>query len=342
MTTLLAVFDELLIAAREAQHWHVEEALSGEPLTCAAVDPHHPGRLYCGTERGMWRSDDAGRSWAPISWDQPVRHLTAIAADRAASTESRGKPGPAAGVFAGTEPSRLYRSENGGQTWRELTALAALPSSGEWSFPPRPHTHHVRWIETDPVVPARVFVAIEAGALVRTLDGGATWEDRVPDGPFDTHTMATHPGAPDRLYCAAGDGYFESSDAGLTWRRDVRGLRHRYLVGITTDPGDPSTLLVSGSSGPRQAYNPKTAESFVYRKAADRAWVATQEGLPSARGTTVTHFAGGGRPGVIYAANNRGVFRSDDAGSRWTALEIPWSARYEDQGVLVLLVIGDT
>ncbi len=48
-------------------------------------------------------------------------------------------------------------------------------------------------------------------------------------------------------------------------------------------------------------------------------------GLPEAKGTTVSQFAThAGEPGVIYAANNRGLFRSDDAGRSWKALELPW------------------
>src|SRR5213594_3487797 len=85
-------------------------------------------------------------------------------------------------------PSRVYCG-----TWGELPGLRSLPSARTWSFPPRPDTHHVRWIEPDPAVSGRVFVAIEAGALVRTLDGGQTWMDRVRGGPYDTHTAATHP-----------------------------------------------------------------------------------------------------------------------------------------------------
>jgi hypothetical protein len=45
----------------------------------------------------------------------------------------------------------------------DLPELRALPSANTWSFPPRPHTHHVRWIEADVSVAHRVFVAIEAG-----------------------------------------------------------------------------------------------------------------------------------------------------------------------------------
>src|SRR5215469_1126791 len=48
-------------------------------------------------------------------------------------------------------------------------------------------------------------------------------------------------------------------------------------------------------------------------------------GLPESKGTTVSQFAThAGEPGVIYAANNRGLFRSDDAGRSWKALDLPW------------------
>src|SRR5207302_707597 len=92
-------------------------------------------------------------------------------------------------------------------------------------------THHVRWIEPDPAVSGRVFVAIEAGALVRTLDSGQTWTDRVPGGPYDTHTAATHRLAPGRVYSAAGDGYFESENAGDEWAR--RFATHPQEPGVS-------------------------------------------------------------------------------------------------------------
>ena len=49
-------------------------------------------------------------------------------------------------VYAGTEPSRLFRSRDGGESWEELVALQEIPSRPDWSFPPRPWTSHVRWI----------------------------------------------------------------------------------------------------------------------------------------------------------------------------------------------------
>ncbi|HEY6102874.1 MAG TPA: hypothetical protein VI007_06585 [bacterium] len=333
MTILVVALDGVLVTARKAQRWHVEEALAGESLTSAAADRWQPGRVYAGTEQGLWRSDDEGRSWRPIGEPLAGRHITAVAV---APSDGGGAAAP---VYVGTEPSHLFRSMDAGETWEELAGLTALPSSKDWSFPPRPQTHHVRWIEVDPNSPGRLYVAIEAGALVRTPDGGRTWEDRVPGGPFDTHTLASHRGTPDRFYSAAGDGYFETRDAGRSWRRDVKGLNHRYLVGITVAPTDPSTVLVSASSGPWHAYNPKNAETFVYRKAGDSAWTAVSDGLPTAEGTTVMHFAVTDAPEVVYGADNRGVFRSDDTGERWAEIDLPWHRRYQAHGVQALLVL---
>jgi hypothetical protein len=228
-------------------------------------------------------------------------------------------------VYAGTEPSAVFRSVDGGDSWVDLASLRALPSADIWSFPPRPHTHHVRWIEADASAANRVFVAIEAGALVRTFDGGWTWRDRVPDGPYDTHTAATHSLAPGRLYSAAGDGYFESSDGGDSWRSPEEGLKHLYLVGVAVDPADPDTVIVSAADGPRSAYWPRSAETYVYRKTGLNRWEQSMSGLPEATGTTVSRFAThANEPGVIYAANNRGLFRSDDAGWSWKVLDLPW------------------
>ena len=227
-------------------------------------------------------------------------------------------------VYAGTEPSAVFRSDNGGDSWVDLAGLRAL-SAGTWSFPPRPYTHHGRWIEADASLPDRVFVAIEAGALGRTFDGGRTWHDRVRGSPHDTHTAVTHPLAPGRIYSAAGDGYFESTDAGDSWRSPEDGLKHLYLVSIAVDPADPDTVIVSATEGPGSAYSPGRAEAYVYRKSGPKRWEQAMSGLPEAKGTTASRFGThAGEPGVIYAGNNRGLFRSDDAGRSWKALELPW------------------
>lgn len=296
-------------------------------------DPRHPARLYCGTfGHGLWRSDDAGDSWERLS-DLTQQQVTAIAVS---PVEFGGRFGV---VYAGTEPSAVFRSEDGGSTWRECPGLAALPSAPTWSFPPRPHTHHVRWIAPDAVVPRRLFVAIEAGALVRSLDGGTSWQDRVQSGPFDTHTLMTTPLAPDHLHSAAGDGYFVSHDGGASWRQPDAGLEHHYLWSLAIHPGNAETMIVSAARSPWAAHNARAAESYLYRRTHGAAWMPLHEGLPTPGGTTIsTVTAAIGEPGTFYAANNHGLYRSRNQGLSWERLAIGWPDRFRTQRAAALLL----
>jgi photosystem II stability/assembly factor-like uncharacterized protein len=260
----------------------------------------------------------------------PHRIVTAVAAEV-------GGGGGGTTVYAGTEPSSLSRSDDGGDTWEVLPGLLRLDSADEWSFPPKPETHHVRWIQADPNLPGSLFVAIEAGALVRSFDRGETWLDRVDGGPFDTHSAATIPGLDGRLRCAAGDGYFESDDGGETWRRPMKGLRHGYLVGVAVDPGDPETVVVSASSGPYRAYWPGEAQAYLYRKSKGQPFERVTQGLPEAEGTVASRLAThSSEPGAFYAANNHGLFRSDDGGRTWEMMPIHWPEGAFDGGVEAL------
>jgi photosystem II stability/assembly factor-like uncharacterized protein len=335
--SILVVTPAGLLIARRASSWIVEEHLTGLSPECVAVDAHDSVRAYCGTARGgLFRTRDRGRSWEPVGPGIEHRMITAVAVSHAERPDGFGV------VYAGTEPSAVFRSASAGDEWVDLAGLRALPSASSWSFPPRPATHHVRWIEADVNAGDRLFVAIEAGALVRSFDEGRTWHDRVGNGPYDTHRAATHPLAPGRIYSAAGDGYFESADAGDSWRSPDQGLQHRYLVDLAVDPADPGTVIVSATRGPFVAYRPPSAESHVYRRTGRNGWTLAMTGLPQASGTTASRFAvHPTEPNVIYAANNRGVFRSDDAGRRWSVIDVPWPQPGLADGVSALACLPE-
>jgi photosystem II stability/assembly factor-like uncharacterized protein len=337
MVGIAVVTRAALLIARHASTWTVSEHLKGQSPVCVAVDPRDATRVYCGTwGAGLLRSRDGGRNWEPVGPGIDYPMTTAVAVAHSEQADRLGI------VYAGTEPSAVFRSDTRGDSWVDLAGMRALPSADTWSFPPRPHTHHVRWIEADANVADRLFVAIEAGALVRTFDGGRTWRDRVRGGPYDTHTAVTHPLAPGRISSAAGDGYFESTDAGDSWTSPGDGLKHLYLVSVAVDPADPDAVIVSATDGPGSAYWPQSAEAYVYRKTGLKRWEQAMRGLPESKGTTVSRLATrAGEPGVIYAANNRGLFRSDDAGRSWRALDLPWPKPGLADGVQALACLPE-
>jgi hypothetical protein len=315
-----------VVSARNGT-WTANLQLVGHQPQCLAVDPLHHEKMYCGTlDAGLWRTVDAGTSWQPVGPGIAHKMVMSLAV-------SATQPGASGGaVFAGTEPSAIFRSDDSGNSWRELSGLRKLPSAETWSFPPRPWTSHVRWMTIDPLVAGRLFAAIEAGALVSSPDGGETWEDRKPSSPFDTHTLVMHRLAPNRLYSAAGDGFMQpgsgfaqSDDGGETWFRPDAGLDLHYLWSVAADPTDPDTLVVSAASGPRQAHDPASAESAIFRRSGTGDWTRVQSGLPKSRGLLASVLASNeSEPHTFYAANNKGVFRSSDGGSSWSELPIPW------------------
>lgn len=341
MTIYLAMGNSLLVVSKRDGRWDAETKLDGLPTQCVAADPARPERVYCGTfGQGLWRSDDAGRSWQGVSDVRQHPQVMAVAVSR---LEQAGGFGV---VWVGTEPSALFRSDDGGQVWLERPTLKSLPSAPTWSFPPRPYTSHVRWIQLDPNRAEELFVAIELGGVMRSVDDGLIWEDRTPTGPLDAHTLRMHPLAPGRIYAAAGDGFSrpgmgfaESFDNGKTWIRPNAGITRDYLWGLAVDPGNPDAIVVSGAASPRQAHDPDVAESAIYRRIDATTWEQVTIGLPEPRGTVIPVLATNpDEPGVFYAACNHGLFRSHDDGVAWERIDVPWPTAREAAHVNGLVI----
>jgi len=316
-TILVATQSEVVVIDTDLGSATLANGLTDAP-TSLASDPRISGRAWCGTQRGgVFRSDDGGASWRGVGLGG--RHIMSVAAS----------PTEVNVVWVGTEPSAVLRSENGGERWEQTSELETLTSSSEWSFPPKPDTHHVRWIACHPQEPGRLWVAIEAGALISTLDGGRTWRDRVPGGPYDTHELAIHADAPDALRVAAGDGYFESDDGGVTWHSPGAGLEVGYLRSVAIDPGAPEVVIVSASSSPRRAYAAGASDGRLYRRIGHGRWERVREGWPDPPSTIAPLLIAGSHAGEVWAADERGVHRSDDGGMAWRQVAAyPSTPRY--------------
>ena len=247
----------------------VTVSAEGSGAQCVAVDPRDPDRVFAGTfDDGLLCSGDGGRNWARTgATDIPHDRVLSVAVSPSHVVDGKGA------VYAGTEPSALYRSTDDGVTWRDFPALLALPSAPTWSFPPRPWTSHVRWIAPHPADPALLFVGIELGGVMRSTDGGETWEDRKPGAQPDSHALATHPRDHDRVYEAAGGGVAFSRDRGATWSPADAGMDRHYAWGLAVDPADPNLWYVSASFGAHLAHSQKRhSQGVLFRMRGTGLW----------------------------------------------------------------------
>ncbi len=268
--------------------WVVESVLSGSGAQCLAVDPADPGIVYAGLrEGGVRRTLDGGQSWIDCRLPEPgVFSLAVSAADGA--------------VYAGTEPSRLFRSDDRGDSWRELEALLELPSRPNWSFPPRPWTSHVRWIAPSPHDADLLLVGIELGGLMRSSDGGRSWQDHRPGAQLDVHSLAWHPQAPGRAYEAGGGGAAFSTDAGESWQRADDGRDRHYAWSVTVDPDDPAR---------------------IYRRRDGEPWQPLTGGLPEP--LPAMPYALLATDGRLFAGLADGqLWESRDRGDSWTPMRL--------------------
>jgi photosystem II stability/assembly factor-like uncharacterized protein len=179
-------------------------------------------------------------------------------------------------------------------------------------------------------------VAIEAGALVSTIDGGRTWRDRAPGGPYDTHELAVHRDAPNVLRVSAGDGYYESDDGGATWRSPDAGLEVGYLRSVAIDPGNPDVVIVSASTGPYTAYMAGRSDGRLYRRLGRGRWDRVRDGWPDPPNTIAPLLCAGATSGALWAADERGVHRSEDGGKKWRAIAEYLTPPQNLRGIVVM------
>jgi photosystem II stability/assembly factor-like uncharacterized protein len=280
---------------------------AGFDVRCLAADPLAPHKSYAGTQgQGVLRSDDAGLNWRGVSLDGWV--VTSIAISALV-------PGR---LYAGTKPACLFVSDNGGATWRELSGFRRIFSRRFWFSPAeRPFKAYVLGLALSPKDPDLVVAGIEAGAVVRTTDGGQSWQDHRRGAMRDCHQMAAHPTIHGRFYEGGYGGGAYSTDAGATWQRPS-GLDRKYGWAVAADTANPDCWYVSVSPGV-QAHTGR-AQAAIFRS--DRgAWRRLGGGLPDPIDFMPYALIAGPAPGQLLAGLASGqMWESHDHGDQWTKL----------------------
>ncbi|HEX6900815.1 MAG TPA: hypothetical protein VF789_13905 [Thermoanaerobaculia bacterium] len=296
-----------------------------------ALDPSRPTTVYALTPSHLFKSVNGGATWAATaSAGLPAIHRRiALAIDP--SNPSR--------LFLVSPPGGVWRSGDGGQTWRlasrglgtdsgnAVTALAVARGTvfagtlsglykttnagGSWARLGGLPASAVRAVAASASDPRYVYASLESG-LYRSRDGGASWAQTT--GPVQ-HVLflAVHPRFP-RTVFAGEQGLFRSRDFGRTWTT----LRPRTIVwSLAIHPRPSAADILYLGAGPRDL---ETGGVLVSTDDGAR-WTVRNRGLYELATTAVATDAGGA---LLAGTKGQGMFRvANPNGPLWSRTNVP-------------------
>lgn len=246
------------------QYELVSHEFPGVVVQAVSGGPGRPERVFAGLHDGLYRTTDAGMRWNKVL-DGDFRSVTIDPTDERV-------------VYAGTDPVRLFRTEDGGECWEELSSLQRLPDEthekfGElepanmdglqrqdfrhrrqdWWFPVPPHQGHILQMFIHPDDPNLLLCPIEHGGVARSTDRGQTWED-VSEGIdyLDIHVVTSLPHRFDRYLVTSARGMYSTDDPANGWTRAQDGCDRDYfhdLVLLPPSNGDEPLIVVATAEG---------------------------------------------------------------------------------------------
>ncbi len=253
-------------ALYSALRWRLIGPFRGGRTVAAAGVPGTPDVLYIGVNNGgVWKSADYGRTWTPIFDDQSTGSIGAVAVAPSdpqtlyvGSGEGLQRPDLSVG-------DGVYKSTDGGRTWRHLGLRDG---------------QQIPAILVDPRDPNRVFVAVlghpygpnDERGIYRSTDGGETWQKVLfKDDNSGGMDLGFDPANPQTVFAvlwaarqapweigsswtlSTNNGLYKSTDGGTTWRQITAGLPGAAeglgRIGLAVAPGAPARIYaVVGAS----------------------------------------------------------------------------------------------
>ncbi len=316
------------------EDWHpVNDSVFGSSsVGCFAVAPSAPYRVYAGMGEaemrgnisfgdGMYRSDDAGKTWQPIG----LKNSFAIGRIVVHPTNPDVAYAAALGnVFKKDAERGVYSTHDGGLTWKNI--LYHSDSVGAIDVVLHPQNPQIVYASMWNARRGPHFMSSggDGCGLFRSINGGKTWEQLhtkpgMPLGLLGKIEVAVSPANPNRMWAmienAKNGGLYRSDDGGEIWQKinDKADLKQRpwYFSEIVADPLDAQTLYVLNVSFWRSTDGGKTFERLSVQHGDNHdLWINPKN------------------PHILALANDGSVQVSYNHGKTWSAHDLPTAQFY--------------
>ena len=340
----------ILTSNGKRKEWKVDGPLfGGWEIYHMKGSPAEPNRLYASQSTGWFgqvvqRSDDGGVTWEAVDnkfayEGEPGTHQwydgTPHPWEFTRIWHLEPSPDDPDTVYAGVEDAALFKSIDGGKSWRELPGLRGHGSGPHWQ--PGAGGLCLHTIILDENNPGRIVTAISAAGSFRSDDSGETWKpinrglksDFLPEPEAEighcVHHIAMHPSRPDVLFMQKHWDVMRSDDAGETWHEVSGNLPSDFGFVVDVHAHEPDTVYVIPIKSDSEHYPPE-GKLRVYRsRTGGNEWEALTKGLPQSDcyvnvlrdAMSVDRLD---PCGVYFGTTGGQVYVSADAGDNWTAI----------------------
>ena len=277
-------------------------------------------------------SDDFGKTWT-----NPQEANIKFPADCGASLMNiwqicLGRESQPDTMYCGVEPAALFESRDGGETWSLVRGLYDHPHRPRWV--PGNGGLALHTILLDPKDANCMYVAISAGGVYRTGDGGQTWEarnrgvrvvytpDKYPEFGQCVHKIVMHPKRPQRLFLQNHWGLYRSDDGAASWKDIAYGVPSDFGFAMLMHPHDPDCVYILPVESDEFRCTPEGALRVYRTRNAGASWEALSRGLPQ-KGAYETILRDALTSdsldplGVFFGTRSGELYGSTDEGKSW-------------------------